>query len=122
ISVGGWTWSSNFSDVALTNQSRSIFAASCVEFVQKYGFDGIDLQWVYPVSGGMSGNSERPEDTQNYVLLLEEIRRQLDAILNKTYLLTVDTGATTERIANLDLPGMAAHVDWFNVMTYDFHG
>ncbi|CAF5064544.1 unnamed protein product, partial [Rotaria sp. Silwood1] len=89
ISVGGWTWSSNFSDVALTNQSRSIFAASCVEFVQKYGFDGIDLQWVYPVSGGMSGNSERPEDTQNYVLLLEEIRRQLDAILNKTYLLTV---------------------------------
>ncbi|CAF3533061.1 unnamed protein product [Rotaria sp. Silwood1] len=122
ISVGGWTWSGNFSDVALTNQSRSIFAASCVEFVQKYGFDGIDLQWVYPVSGGMSGNSERPEDTQNYVLLLEEIRRQLDAILNKTYLLTVATGANAERMANLDLPGMAAHVDWFNVMTYDFHG
>ncbi|CAF3482575.1 unnamed protein product [Rotaria sp. Silwood1] len=122
ISVGGWTWSGKFSDIALTDQSRSIFAASCVEFIQKYGFDGVDLDWEYPVSGGLSGNIQRPEDKQNYVLLLKEIRRQLDAVPNKKYLLTVATGAGTERIGDIDLLGMLAYLDWFNVMTYDFHG
>ncbi|CAF4395372.1 unnamed protein product, partial [Rotaria magnacalcarata] len=32
----------------------------------------------YPVSGGLSGNIVRPEDKQNYVLLLKELREQLD--------------------------------------------
>jgi chitinase len=32
------------------------------------------------------------------------------------------TGAGTERIADMDLPGMTIYLDWFNVMTYDFHG
>jgi GH18 family chitinase len=36
----------------------------------------------------LPGNIRRPEDKQNYVLLLKELRRQLDAIPNKKYLLT----------------------------------
>ena len=32
------------------------------------------------------------------------------------------TGAGTERIGDMDLPGMADYLDWINVMTYDFHG
>ncbi|UJR38435.1 hypothetical protein I4U23_031103 [Adineta vaga] len=125
ISVGGWTWSGKFSDVALTAGSRSKFARSCVEFVQKYGFDGVDLDWEYPVSGGLQGNIVRPVDKENYVLLLKEIRQQLDTagtLDGKTYLLTVATGAGTERIADMDLPGMTNYLDWINVMTYDFHG
>jgi hypothetical protein len=46
----------------------------------------------YPVSGGLAGNTVRPEDKQNYVLLLKEIRQQLDTVgivSGKTYLLTV---------------------------------
>jgi len=46
----------------------------------------------YPVSGGLAGNIVRPEDKQNYVLLLKEIRQQLDTagfLDGKTYLLTV---------------------------------
>ncbi|CAF2946012.1 unnamed protein product [Rotaria sp. Silwood2] len=125
ISVGGWTWSGRFSDIALTPASRSKFAQSCVEFIQKYGFDGVDLDWEYPVSGGLPGNIVRPEDKQNYVSLLQEVRKQLNTagILDgKTYLLTVATGAGTERIADMDLTGMSTYLDWINVMTYDFHG
>ncbi len=40
ISIGGWTWSSKFSDVALTEESRKKFATSCVAFMKKYGFVG----------------------------------------------------------------------------------
>ncbi len=32
------------------------------------------------------------------------------------------TGAGTAHIADLDLMGMNKYLDWFNVMTYDFHG
>jgi chitinase len=43
ISVGGWSWSSRFSDVALTADSRAKFARSAVAFITRYGFDGIDI-------------------------------------------------------------------------------
>ncbi|CAF5206850.1 unnamed protein product, partial [Rotaria magnacalcarata] len=65
----------------------------------------------YPVSGGLDSNTHRPEDKQNYVLLLKELRRQLDAQTDKKYLLTVATGAASQRISDLDLLGMAPYLD-----------
>ncbi|WP_318509248.1 glycosyl hydrolase family 18 protein [Bacillus sp. T3] len=50
ISVGGWTWSERFSDVALTEESRTVFADSLLQFILKYNFNGVDLDWEYPVS------------------------------------------------------------------------
>src|SRR5206468_11387041 len=52
ISIGGWGGSGEFSDVALTDASRATFAASCAVFVSRHGFDGVDIDWEYPVSGG----------------------------------------------------------------------
>ena len=34
ISIGGWTWSGNFSDAALTPASRALFATSCADFME----------------------------------------------------------------------------------------
>jgi len=52
LSVGGWSGSTYFSDVAATPSARKQFSASCLEIVQKYGFDGLDIDWEYPVTGG----------------------------------------------------------------------
>src|SRR5664279_3154978 len=71
ISIGGWTGSAKFSDVALTAQSRDKFARSVVKFVTQYGFDGVDIDWEYPTGGGDTGNVERPEDRTNFALLLD---------------------------------------------------
>lgn len=120
ISVGGWTWSTWFSDVALTPASRAGFAASCVEFVTEYGFDGVDIDWEYPVSGGLPGNVYRPEDRENYTLLLAELRRQLDEA--GEYLLTIAAPASPFTIDNLEVDAIHPYLDWINVMTYDFHG
>ena len=73
MSIGGLTWSSGFSDVALTDDSRQSFVLSCVEMMARYGFDGIDVDWEFPVSGGLGGG--RPEDKGNFTLLLAEFRR-----------------------------------------------
>jgi GH18 family chitinase len=125
ISVGGWTWSGRFSDVALTEASRGVFAQSCVEFIRAYNFDGVDIDWEYPVCCGLGGNTYRPEDNANYTLLLAELRSQLDAAAaedGRTYLLTIAAPAGYDKIANIDPAGIAASCDWINVMTYDFHG
>jgi GH18 family chitinase len=125
ISVGGWTWSGKFSDVALTESSRSNFAASCVDFIRAYGFDGVDIDWEYPVCCGLSNNTYRPEDADNYVLLLEELRAQLDVAAAQDgtqYLLTIASPAGYDKLAYLDLAAIVAPLDWVNVMTYDLHG
>jgi chitinase len=125
ISVGGWTLSSPFSDVAFTKESRENFAQSCVAFMVKYGFDGVDLDWEYPVGGGLESNKTRAADKENYTLLLAELRRQLDAqgAKDKTrYLLTIAAPAGPKTFANLELDKIHPQLDWLNLMAYDFHG
>uniref|UniRef100_UPI0013E3423C glycoside hydrolase family 18 protein n=1 Tax=Paenibacillus alginolyticus TaxID=59839 RepID=UPI0013E3423C len=125
ISVGGWSWSNRFSDVAADPQIRANFANSAVNFLRKYSFDGVDLDWEYPVSGGLAGNSYRPADKQNYTLLLQEIRNKLDAAGvtdGKAYTLTIAAGASKLYQTNTELDKIAQYCDWINIMTYDFHG
>jgi len=120
ISIGGWTWSTYFSNIALTEDSREIFAASCVDFIQEYEFDGIDIDWEYPVSGGLPTNIYRPEDKENFTLLLAELRVQLDQAGD--YLLTIAAPASSIIQENLEIDQIHQYMDWINVMTYDFHG
>lgn len=125
ISVGGWTWSGRFSDVAFSRESRATFAASCVEFIRKYDFNGVDVDWEYPVCCGLPENVYRPEDKVNYTLLMAELRRQLDVAEEEdgeSYLLTIASAAGYDKVENYDLAGLAEQLDWINVMTYDFHG
>lgn len=77
------------------------------------------------MSSDLPGTRQRPKDNQNYVLFLKELRRQLDTVTDKKYLLTValvrtmsrfrvcfavihSMGAGATQIGDLDLPGMAA--------------
>lgn len=127
ISVGGWTWSKNFSDIALTESSRKTFATSAVNFMLKYGFDGIDIDWEYPVSGGLGTNTYRASDKENYTLLMKEIRQQLDEIEsafsdNQHFLTTIAAPAGSDKYQNIELNDITEHLDWVNIMAYDFHG
>lgn len=125
ISVGGWTWSDKFSDVALTEESRNIFADSCLEFIKIFGFDGIDIDWEFPVTGGLATNKYRLEDKENFTLLLKAIRQKLDEqslIDGRNYLLTIAGSAGTIGVENLELEEIHKYIDFANVMTYDFHG
>lgn len=118
ISIGGWTWSARFSDVALTDRSRRRFAESCKTFIEKYGFDGVDIDWEYPVEGGLPENKYRPEDGANYVLLLKAVR---DAI-GPQKLLTIAAPAGPSIMRHLKVREMEPYLDWVNIMTYDYQG
>jgi chitinase len=125
ISVGGWTWSGQFSDIAMTDASRNKFAESVVKFIRAYGFDGVDLDWEYPVAGGLDDNKRSPKDKQNYTLLLKTIRDKFDIAGKqdgKHYSITIAAGASPSYIQNTEPAKLANILDWINVMTYDFHG
>ena len=125
ISVGGWTWSDKFSDVALTENSRATFADSLVQFLISYNLDGVDLDWEYPVSGGLAKNSKRLDDKKNFTLLLKIIREKLNEQGNKDgkhYLLTFSGGTSKSYVNNIELNKIKEYVDFANVMTYDIHG
>lgn len=125
IAVGGWSWSARFSDAALTDASRTVFADSCVDFIVKYGLDGVDIDWEYPVSGGLSTNIRRPEDKYNFTLLMQKLRDKLNArsaIDGKDYLLSFAGAAGDWYLNNVELSKLEQLVDYANLMTYDFHG
>jgi len=122
VSVGGWLWSTNFSDVALTRDSRTVFEDSVMQFLTRYDLDGLDIDWEYPGMPG-SGHPFRAEDKQNFTSLLRELRERFDgsARRGRRLYLTIAMGASTEVIANTEMQKVQRYVDTVNLMTYDFY-
>jgi chitinase len=123
ISVGGWLWSGNFSDMALTKESRSRFIDSAAKFIERYKLDGLDIDWEYP---GMAGatNHFRPEDRRNFTLLLREFRARFNhdqRKLGRTLLLSFAAGSSSDYIAHTELARVARYVDTVNLMAYDYY-
>lgn len=134
VSIGGWTMSEQFSAMAMTAAGRRTFDDSCLELFIKGRFapgltcpgifDGLDIDWEYPGAPG-STNQPRAEDTANFTLLLAELRTRLDAqgvIDGKHYTLSVALGASESQFGNVQLGAIHPHLDWLNLMSYDYHG
>ncbi|WP_159943084.1 MULTISPECIES: glycosyl hydrolase family 18 protein [unclassified Nocardiopsis] len=142
VSLGGWNWSRHLSDAALTPESRERLVASCVDLYLRgdlpeiggaggegsaYGvFDGIDLDWEWPGSGGNPHNTVRPEDRENYTALVTEFREQMDELGEETgrhYELTAFMPAGGWRLdAGYELDDLMPNFDFVTVQGYDYHG
>ena len=127
VAIGGWNWSRRFSDIAISMQSRENFVRSAIEVLLDPWpdlFDGFDLDWEFPVAGGLPENVYRPEDKENYTLLIAEFRRQLDqraSKFNRSFFLTAAAPAAKDAMKNIEIDKIYRYVDWLNVMTYDYH-
>jgi len=80
IAIGGWTFNDPgptqyvFSKIASTIENQNKFILSALRFIATYGFDGIDLDWEYPVAEDRSGS---PEDYSNFPILLARLKYTL---------------------------------------------
>jgi len=126
IAIGGWNMDQSlFTKVASTSSSRLKFANSIVDFITLYNFDGIDLDWEYPVTRQGS-----VQDYTNYVLLCESIRSVLDeaSITNNRqegdeYLLTMAIPINPQKIQEgYNLRQLSKYIHWFHLMSYDING
>ncbi|HEX3784020.1 MAG TPA: glycosyl hydrolase family 18 protein [Pseudonocardiaceae bacterium] len=142
LSIGGWTYSKYFSDVAATAASRQKFVSSCVNmFIDGnlpseggFGgngtaagiFDGFDIDWEYPGNAsGHLGNHYSSADTANYTALLAEFRSELNtagAANGKTYALSAALPGGQDKIADIQTNQIAQYLTFGDVMTYDMHG
>ena len=121
-SLGGWTLSDAFPPMAADAASRRNFARNCRDLIVDYDFDGIDLDWEYP---GYAAHSGTPADTENFNLLLRDIREELDALGAETgrfYGLTAALPCGPSNIENINVAEAAKYLTEFNLMSYDFHG
>jgi len=124
ISIGGWSWSKNFSDAVLTDTSTQNFALSAVDIVLKYNLDGIDIDWEYP---GMIGDSNvyRPEDKEHYTALFKKLREGLDSLSRTTHLkyyVTTAVGGSQDYIDHTEMNKVQQYADYINIMSYDYVG
>lgn len=127
ISFGGWGQSEGFTSAAAPDHLRD-FVRSCVQtFIAGHFasgiegpgiFDGIDIDWEYPVEGGV--HQGRPEDKANFTALAAEFRRQLDE-LRPGYLLTAALPAEEEYYKNFELKEISRYLDYISIMAYDLH-
>jgi len=115
ISVWGWTWSKNFSEIASTEFWRIKFSKSAKNFIKKYWFDWVDIDWEYPVITWLQ--KWKVSDKKNFTLLMKELRNQLW----NNYLLTSAMSAWSEWIDWIEYDKIDKYVDWVNLMSYDFH-
>lgn len=110
LSIGGWG-SGNFSEMAASGENRIAFASDCLGIINTFGLDGIDLDWEYPTSKA-ANISASADDTDNFTLLMKEIRKAI----GKEKLLTF---ASPAGAGYVDFKALEPIVDFVNVMTYD---
>ncbi|KAI9041238.1 glycoside hydrolase family 18 protein [Aspergillus affinis] len=115
LSIGGWTYSSNFAQPANSDAGRTKFAESATKLVLDLGLDGFDVDWEYP---------QDETQAQNFVLLLKKCRETLDkaAGSNRKFYLTIACPAGPENYTKLKLPQMTPYLDFYNLMAYDYAG
>lgn len=124
VSVGGWLWSGRFSDASLTAANRAKFIDSVAAFITRYNLDGLDIDWEYPAMAGASGNVFRPEDKQNYTLLLKDLRerfKKMQKPLHRRLYITIAAGASSEFLEHTEMANVQKYVDTVNLMAYDYY-
>ena len=133
ISVGGWAGSRGFYEMMDTDAGINTFADSAVEFIRKYGFDGVDIDFEYPSATATSGNPDdkdvseprRAKLNERYNVLMKTLRTKIDAASkedNEDYILTAAVTASSWVLGGITDNTYASYLDFLSIMSYDFHG
>ncbi len=110
LSIGGWG-SGRFSEMAASDENRMAFAKDCRRICDELGLDGIDIDWEYPTQKS-AGISSSPQDTENFTLLMRDLRKALGS---KLWLTLASVGSAQF----IDFKSCVQYLNMVNVMAYD---
>jgi chitinase len=126
FALGGWTLSGDFSLAFDDAAGRESFTDSVIDTLNRYDFfNTVDFDWEYPGGGGLGSNAVSDQDGANFALTLQLLDQKLETFrlqTGRTVEISIATAGGADKLANLNLEGIDPYVDFYNVMTYDFHG
>lgn len=113
LMIGGWGGHADgFSMMARDPAKRTEFCQSVKSLLDQHQMDGVDIDWEYPTQSADGETGCDPSDTQNFNLVLKELRE------------TLGTGkiisfASSSSAKYVDWKTAMNYLDYVNVMTYD---
>ncbi len=102
----------NFALVTADTAKRRAFVQNVVKHLSTYHYDGADIDWEGP---------QNASEKANEAALIRELRTACRAA-DSSLLITMAVGVTNWSGQWHDFAALKLSVDWFNAMTYDFHG
>ena len=112
LSLGGWENCEGFPGMAATPQTRDRFIGQVVDFLIKYRYDGIDIDWEFV---------SNPVERLDFVSFIKELSARLKA-QNPPLLLTM-AGPSADYYGKwINFEELAGSFDYISCMTYDYHG
>ncbi|WAN69133.1 glycosyl hydrolase family 18 protein [Moorena producens JHB] len=125
FSIGGWTMSGPFSDIAADPNRRATLITSIGDVFKRFPmFNEVDIDWEYPGGGGLPSNSSDEEkDGENYSKLIQELRQYLDNNGLSDKKINIASSAVPAKMEKSNIKELFdVGLNGINVMTYDFFG
>jgi chitinase len=122
LAIGGWNDSlgDKYSRLVRDPAARKRFINHAIEFLKKYNFQGLDLDWEYPVCWQVDCNKGKPDEKEAFAAFVRELS---EAFKPEGLLLSAAVSPSKKVIdAGYDIPTISRYFDWIAVMCYDYHG
>ncbi|MFF3349960.1 chitinase C-terminal domain-containing protein [Streptomyces sp. NPDC002779] len=133
VNSGGFYSMATNADGSVNQAGIDTFATSAVDFIRKYGFNGVDIDYEYPTTMKDAGNpldwslanARRAGLVKGYAVLMKTLREKLDragAADGKHYLLSVAAPSSGYLLRGMETFQVQKYLDYVNIMSYDLHG
>jgi GH18 family chitinase len=133
VASGGFYSMTTLPDGSVNNAGIDAFSRSVVDFLRRYDFDGVDIDYEYPTTTAGAGSpldqgvigGRRHHLAGSFVQLMKTLRVALDqasAEDGRYYLLTASVPASAYVLRGMETYQASRYVDFVNIMGYDMHG
>ena len=134
LAIGGWTYSTYFSNAVRTASSRNSLANSIVTLFQQWHmFSGVTIDWEYITNDGQNfgssgktdpptrpANVVHPSDAENFALFVETLRGMFNQQNWTNYTIAACFTAAPEKM-KFDVRRYVPLLDEWHIMTYEYY-